>query len=499
MYPDNFQTAVNGPLLKVASSDLMSLNGTEEYHDEAFGQHRKFTFDIILSSTANILGLLRFELRVLRFFNDMCVPFLTYNVNKRHSIVWEVVVPQYVTSSPSIRLAILAMGCLNIMPILGMERLIQENMDPAEVAKTLEASSDTFEVQRLFADDYMMDQGDDINLFRHASEFFTHAVSGTHEAVQQLLDPNLSRQKRAESLSNATITSYLMYSFIGLHPWKMLPLVHFPEPGEEPKPDMLSIAAGMKTLIVGNLDELRASDIGELFFMDELQFVFRQKVKLVEDISNQLNEHLQKYSFLQIDLTVSSFIGDMKEALLLFDKACSISVKFNYPVFLYKWLPMVGPQLIPHVRAKEPFAMHFLYVYAILCIYFKFWCFEQNVWKDYVVWFRDNYTLCEFDERLYQYVVVGRRYIENENYMDLRNFDVWSKRFDHVSNVSSYELTATSTNGDLNSWSDADFKGASPLDQLGSNFVTPSESESWSGGSFIPKPFEPNSSSGFFD
>lgn len=428
--------------------ELYGRNDHQPFDDEAFGLHRKFTFNIILHSTANILGLLRFELRILRFFSDMCVPFLTYNVNRRHSIVWEVVVPKYVTSSPSVKQAVLAVGCLNLMPLLGMDRLIDTETDAAKVAQVLEASSDTYEVQRLFADDYMLKQGDEINLFRHASQCFTNAVSGTNEAVQQLQNPGISYQERRYWISSATITSYLMYCFLGLHPWRMLPLVHFPAPGEDPRPDMLSIAAGLKSVIWVNLEELRACDIGELFQMDEFQIVLKLKVKLVKQLEAQLEEYLRKYSFLEIDLPMAAFIKDMKDALFILDRACSLSVMFNYPVLIFKWLPMVGPQLIPHVRAQEPFALHLLYVYACLCVYFKFWSFEHNVWRDFVVWMRENTYLSEFDERLFQYVIVGRNYVVEENYRALKDFDVWSRRFDYPLKVNTEKLiTSDQANG----------------------------------------------------
>lgn len=443
MYPDNFQAAVNGPLPSVTSftfEEMYGINNHQQFDDEAFGLHRKFTFDIVLHYTANILGLLRFELRVLRFFSEVCVPFLTYNVNRRHSIVWEVVVPKYVTSSPAVKQAVLAVGCLNIMPLLGMDRLVETETDAAKVAQVLEARSDSYEVQRLFADDYMLEHDDEINLFRHASQCFTNAVSGTNEAVQQLQDPGLSCQDRNYWVSSATITSYLMYCFLGLHPWRMLPLVHFPAEGECPQPDMLSIASGLKTVIWENVEELRAGDIGELFQMDEFQIVLRLKVRLVKDLEAQLEEYLRNYSFLEIDLSIAAFIEDMKDALYFFNRACSLSVMFNYPVLIYKWLPMVGPQLIPYVRAKEPFALHFLYVYACICVFFKFWSFEHNVWRDFIVWMRENTQLSEFDERMYQYVIVGRNYVEGENYRALEAFDVWSRRFDYSLKVTEEKI-----------------------------------------------------------
>lgn len=446
MYPDEFQVAVNGPLPKEIVDEYLlssSLSSEDSPFDEnAFSLRRRFTFDILLTSTANILGLLRFEFRVLRFFNDVCVPFMTYNVNRRHSVVWEVVVPQYVTKSPAIRLAILAMGCLNIMPVLGLDKLIEDNMDENELARKLEAGSDSMEVQKLFADDYLLEEESEVNLFRHASEFFSDAVHGVHRAVAHLLDPNISYSDRILSLSDATISSYLIYSFLGLHPWKMLPLVHFPEEGEEPRADMLSIAAGMKTVIMENREELRSSDIGELFHMDELQFVFRLKVKLVEELKSQFNDYLHGINFLDINPKINDMIQDIRECLALLDKVCSLSIKFNYPVLVFKWLPMVGPELIPHIRAKEPFALRVLFVYACLCVYYRFWAFEHNVWKDFILWYRDRYgPLCDFDERLYHYVIVKRKYINAENYYIFKDFDVWSSEFDYDSAILTVELT----------------------------------------------------------
>ncbi|QRG37799.1 hypothetical protein FDK38_002182 [Candidozyma auris] len=435
VYPDSFQVSKD-PVKPDVWDYYVSMSSSTDLtpiEDEIFSESRSLTFQMLLGSTADSLQLSRFELRVVRFFNDVCVPFMTYNVNKRHVYVWEKVIPRYFTSSSAIRSAVLAMGCLTIMPLCGLGSVLNDKLNADELTRELGAASETWKVQRLFADDHLFEGAKlDINLFTRASEYFGGALNGSHEALMKYQSPDRTKQEKLVYLNEASISNYLIYSFLALQPWKLIPLVSFAEDGYEPKNDLLNVAMGLKTIVFSDYDLLITSDIGDLFHADELHYVPSRKVKFVEDLKNQFNDYLGGIGFFDISSEKSAFINDIRHCLSFLEKAFILSVKFNYPVNLYKWLVMISPQFVPYVREKNFFALRLLYAYACICIHVRLWSFEHSVWRDYIVWFRNKYwPLYEFDERLFHYVITKKRYINDENFQTLKYFDVWSQEFDY--------------------------------------------------------------------
>lgn len=432
VYPDTFQVSTvpsSGDESYSLSLGNSSAESTPPKADP-YSASRSLTFQILLGSAANQLGLLRFELRMLRIFNDVCLGYITYNVNKKHVYVWNNVVPLYFHTCRLIRLAMLATGCLSLMPMLGMQRFIEHDMTGEELLGKLESVCDQFEIQQLFMDDTLFEGGQQVNLFRRSSELLSESMSEIQDSLAKLQDPDLLEGERLHHLVGASIGNSMLYSFLGLHPWKLVPLVSFPEDGTR-QTDLLDVALGIKTIVIGYLDTLRASELGELFHNDELLLTPRFKIKIVEELRSQLDQYLKPYSFFEIDTETSEMINAYRSSLSMLEKVCTISVKFNYPVMLFRWLLYESQNLVKYIRSQEPFALRLLYVYLCLCVYYKFWLFECNIWKDFAVYYRTNFgPLCDFDERLYHYVVTKRKFLIDDNYRSIKDFDVWGPEFD---------------------------------------------------------------------
>lgn len=401
--------------------------------DEIFSDSRHLTFQILLASTADQLRLLRFELRILRLFNDICLPHITYNVNKRHVAVWNHIVPQYFVYCKPIRLAMLATGCLTLMCLIGVQKVIEDDMSEAALALRLEATCDRFEVQRIFADERLFnDDPRDVNLFRRTSELVSETISGAMESIKHLELLKLTPQERTLHLVGAQIGNALLFGFLALQPWKLVPLVHFPQGDEDRKADLLGLAMSMKSVAIEHMLDLKASDVGELYQNDEFWLIPRRKIVIVDQLLQQMNEYFGAISFFDLDQEASTKVRAYNECLLMLQKLCVSAVVYNYPVGVFRWLLLIGPEFTEYVRAQEPFAMRLLFVYSCLCLYYRFWLFEQSIWKDYAVYFRAHHgPLCEFDERLYHYVVTRKKYLLDENYRGIKDFDVWSSEFDY--------------------------------------------------------------------
>lgn len=69
----------------------------------------------------------------------------------------------------------------------------------------------------------------------------------------------------------------------------------------------------------------------------------------------------------------------------------------------------------------------------MLVLYTKFLIDEQkNIWRDYIYWFRDNSgPMCDFDVRLYHYVITRNKLVSQGNYTSLADFQVWTQEFDY--------------------------------------------------------------------
>ncbi|KAF3987464.1 hypothetical protein FT663_03911 [Candidozyma haemuli var. vulneris] len=442
LYPDVFEAFKEGqgPVAEevreiYSSPESMASAESTPFEDDAFSDSRQFTFQVLLGSAASHLQISRFELRVLRFFNDICLPHFTYNVNKRQVRVWSDVVPSYFIDCPSIKSAILATGCLSMMPFLGVQKVIDDNMSEEALSQRLEETCGSYEIQQMFADDYLFDEDSkDINLFTKASTLLSESINATNTSMASLQSPDLTSQEKLPHLVSATIGNSLLFGFLGLQPWKLAPLVHFPEENEAPKTDLLNVAVGLRMVVVQNLPSLLSSDIAELYHNDELMLIPRRKIKIVEDLKAQLDDYLQGagFGFFDIDSDTSRMINVFRDSLVSLEKVCALAVKFNYPVMLFRWLLIIDTDFVTYVRSKNRYALRLLYVYACLCVHYKFWLFESSVWRDHVMWYRSKYgPLCEFDERLYHYVVTRRKYVLNDNYRSIKDFDVWSSEFDY--------------------------------------------------------------------
>lgn len=439
VYPDAFQRFENGLVPEEvqelysspsASSSLQS----SPFEDEVYSESRRLTFQILLGCTATQLQLLRFELRVLRFYTDVCLPHITFNVNKRHVYIWNEVIPQYFSICNLMRNAILATGCLSLMPVVGVQHVLEDSMDEKAVQKVLETTCGKFEVLRIFADGTMFeDEPRDINLFMKATEFVSESIRASNEALAKLQQPDLSREERLPLAVDAALSNGLLFGFLGLQPWGLVPLVHLPQTHEDNKTDLLHVAHGLRTIVLEHHDVLLSSDIRDLYYQDELNLAPKKRVKIVEDLNYQLNEYLQGTSFFDIDAETAKMINAFHHCLHTLERVCVLGMKFNYPVMLFRWLLFVSLEINAYVRAENPFALRLLYVYACLCVHYKFWLFEQhNLWRDFVRFYRKHYgPLCEFDERLYHYVISKKRFVQNDDYVSIKDFDVWSPAFDY--------------------------------------------------------------------
>lgn len=342
--------------------------------DEIYNSGNRLTFHILLNSAAKHLNILRFELRVLRFFNDVCVPHMTFGVNKRQDRVWREVLPKHFLRSSLVRQAVFANGCLTLWAFADLKTIA--DMDASDDAALQQLYDEGVgDLVPIFSDMRIFEENEESNVFLRTATYYSEALAESVAAIAELQSPKFHEEKaevRLEKVISITLSSSLVFVFLAMHPHRVVPLVLFDE-----NTDLLHIVSGLRTVVLYYLEPLRASDIGETLRNDEFALVPKKKVALVEELRKQMNDYYAAASFLEIDAEMSDGIQILAGALDCLEKALVVSVRFNYPVMLFRWLTLISENFGALVRRKDYFAVRLLFVYSCLCLYAKFWLHEE--------------------------------------------------------------------------------------------------------------------------
>lgn len=399
--------------------------------DEIYSNSRALTYQMLLSSTATQLNISRFELRILRFFNDICVPLLTFGVNKKHDYIYRHVMPRYFVSSRLMRQAIFSYGCLGIWPFLDVDAVLEADLSD-EMEVLLLQDRDVGNLSVVLKDPHIFGENEDTNVFRRTAIYYSETLAESRKTLTELKShEDVSDPQELEKLICVILSSTLIFGFLACHPHRVVPLVCLFDDDRESNIDVLDLISGMKQLALGSIEALRRSDVGELFHNDEWTIVNTRKVPLVDELRKQMNEYYHSIQFLDLGLDSANEIQILHHALDMLARAIAVSVKFNYPVALFRWLFTIRIDFGPVARKKSWIAMRILFVYSCLCLYCRFCLHRECIWRDYVEWFHQEYQpLCDFDKRLYHYVVTRDEHVKNDKYLFLAKFDIWAPEFD---------------------------------------------------------------------
>lgn len=399
--------------------------------EEIYSSSSELTFQMLLTSTATQLNISRFELRVLRFFNDICVPLLTFGVNKKHDYIYRHVMPRYFVSSRLMRQAIFSYGCLGLWPFLDVDAVLQADLSD-EMEVLLLQDRDVGNLSVVLNDPLMFGENEDTNIFRRTAVYYSETLAESRKSLAEMkLREDVTDPDELEKLICVILSSSLIFGFLACHPHRVVPLICFLDDEGECKIDVLSLISGMKQLSFGSLEALRNSDVGELFHHDELTMVNSRKVPIVDELRKQMYEHYHAIQFLDFTQDSGNEILILNQALDMLATAIALSVKFNYPVALFRWLFTIRIDFGPVARKKNWIAMRILFVYSCLCLYCRFCLHRECIWRDYVGWFHREYQpLCNFDNRLYHYVITRDERVMSDKYLSLAKFDIWTPEFD---------------------------------------------------------------------
>lgn len=329
------------------------------------------------------------------------------------------------------RQAIFSYGCLGIWPFLDVDVVLEADLSD-EMEVLLLQDRDVGNLSVVLNDPHIFGENEDSNVFRRTAIYYSETLAESRKTLTELKShEDMSDPQVLEKLICVILSSSLIFGFLACHPHRVVPLICFSDDDRESSIDVLNIISGMKQLVLGSIEVLRRSDVGELFHNDELTFVNTRNVPIVDELRKQMNEYYHSIQFLDFGLDSGNEIQILNHTLDMLAKAIAVSVKFNYPVAVFRWLFTIPIDFGSMARKKHWIALRILFVYSCLCLYCRFCLHRECIWRDYVEWFHQEYQpLCDFDNRLYHYVVTREEVVKTDKYLFLAKFDIWAPEFD---------------------------------------------------------------------
>lgn len=380
------------------------------------------TYELRLNSSTKLLNISTFELRLLNFFKSYCIPLISFGVNMRADRTWRNQVPKLFLQSDLVRQSIFLFSSINLWPLCDFERLIDTDTDHS-LRQDMERMGSAVDYKLLTENLSLEAPGQDPsnNLFLKTSKYFMNTLKHTGNILSRTttgMQPDIDELTASELL----VSGILIFSFLGIHPHRLVPLVSF---NCETETDFLSIVRGVRNAIKASYKALATSDYFGILPMIDSSV---QSNPITRSLRSQLSEYYDDQ--VKTSITSDNF-ATLLNSIATLELHMSKTIFLNYPVPLFAWILLVPDDFHDLIRAKHFFALRMLYLFACLCCLTKFQLYDsKNIWNDYIFWFKDynfqsfnGYWNCEFDENLYRVIFERKFRIPNNSFHLLSNFD----------------------------------------------------------------------------
>lgn len=386
----------------------------------------KLSRDLVLTNSTSMLGITKFELRLLQFFDQECINFFSFGVNKSIHNTWKYKVPYLFLESELVRKSMFALSAMGLLTTLDLD-----------VLQSIDADGDDESLVNI----YNTNVGELDNIFENTTKYFMETISKTKHIIGSTEDNSDSTSfDNPKTAKELLVSSILVFSYLGVHPHRLLPLIDF----TREQTDLIQISKGVRYTIMSCAPTILKSDMSALLFFRGIEKMqtptFEQcQYPIIQDLRNDVDE----FSDGEVGLEVSeelSIIRDVIARLMMCINGCKF---FKFPIPLFRFLMLFDDRFRDFLYSKHRLALRILYVYSALCSISRFQFYDEcNVWKDYMTWYRDyaaeNFDKHrnEMDEYLYFLVVV-----EHFHWDDFTNFDKFNPKteFDRVVQKSKYK------------------------------------------------------------
>lgn len=387
------------------------------------------TKETLVNCPSCMIGVSRFELRLLDFFNNFCVSLFSFDVNMTVDRMWRESVPQLFGNSALVRKAVFLFAAINMWPLCDVDTLFHSDIEFSRLLY------DTVPAENAIQDDTITQSTFDMSLknlktdslFMRTLSYFSEVLSETQNALTSTNGISGSNLRVAELV----VSGILVYLFLGLHPHKLVPLLSFQvEPGDFDSgcdTDFVALCRGTQSLFELGRNNLTRSEFRIIFYTPEKipDSIKQYKFAIVERLKEELNSFF------------SNGAGSTAEAREAIDRAIELlssafyfSAVLQYPIPLFKW-PLVLPNYFDVLlRQKHIFALRLYFQFACICTLARFNLYhDTNMWRDFIEWFRVyNLNQCggwfyDFDRFFYD-LVIGKNFrIRYDNFSFLYDFD----------------------------------------------------------------------------
>lgn len=357
--------------------------------------HEELTRDLVLTQASSMLGISRFELRLLQFFDQECITLLSFGVNKGIEKAWRYGVPGLFLESELTRLAMFSFAAMTLT--LGIDLNMVQGLDAAEDERSL-------------AHMYNINLDDPNNIYTKTTEYFMDTIGRTKNLIALSdLDDNSQNFQDPKVAKELTVSSVLVFSYLALDPDRLIPLIDFTREST----DLVQVAKGIRHTIMRCTPIVQNSDIGGILFFKALGKIDQPDLKLCEyPVIASLRDELYSLETDELSTDIIQEDNVLEESingLMTSIWGCEI---YKFPVPLFRYLMIISDEFRELLYKKHMFAIRIIYIYSALNAVAGFYFYrDRNVWKDYMKWYK-NYvastkenSCAEMDRQLYDLVV----------------------------------------------------------------------------------------------
>lgn len=369
----------------------------------------------LYNSIATQMNMTRFEYRLLRFFNDSCVPLFTFNINSEADKVWRQVVPRHFASLDLLRQSVFAFACLNLWRFNDVTLVLDD--DTSHTIGSEHVPNGDF--SHIYQSLTVFENTED-NVFSRTAKYFTATIQQSGNYVSEVV----TKLSDEVPLDIIFFSSSLIFAYLGLHPHCIMPVVDFVG---DPPCDLLSYTGSVCKVFDRPVGQLYAS---LALVVDEFETVVVGESQHISSIVAELQWQLHDYyyalaTFAEINSKTSMENELFENFLRVLGNCISFSIFRGYPVPIFRVLFSISPQFALLVRAQHPFALRLIFIYCCICEFCGFYMLKKsNIWQDYIDYHLKNFgPLTEIESSVYKYVLEKRE-------VDFTRFSASLKEFD---------------------------------------------------------------------
>ncbi|KAK6462079.1 hypothetical protein DFJ63DRAFT_139469 [Scheffersomyces coipomensis] len=411
------------------SLNLVSVSFKQPYHSSKERTLIKYQSNLTnqfkLNNATSQLGISKFELRLLCFFNDYCVEDIMNGVNDAIHDIWSIRVPSLFLESELIRNSIYSYASLNMYPFCDDIQTLQIQDNAESQIKVRERiNSIPFLTE--------IDSEDPYEMRINTARYFSNTLLCKYKLLSKLqngeaiLKGNDQAHQKMLIATEFSVSCMLILLFLSIHSHRILPLVCF----DKSESDFVSICKGMRETIMIFQASFRYNA-----FKDAFKRYADSKVPPVKEsefpILIALRQDLElAYEDREFSLTRNEEYLALYDGLEHLQASVGKAMVYGHALPLIRWLSVLSNKCVELIYSQNSFALRLLYVYSSLSTLTKFQMYKDaNIWLDFMNWYK-QYNLELFgdwkygmDKSLY-FLALQKdfKFIEGK-YANLQSFD----------------------------------------------------------------------------